>query len=60
VLLAYADLSSAALVPRVYENPRNVTSILIAAQARAPHPEKRYQRRLERKQQRRAKKADSK
>lgn len=60
VLLAYADLSSAALAPRVYENPGTVTSLLLAAQAGAPHPEKRIQRRLERKQKRQAKRAESK
>ena len=59
VLVAYADLSSAALAPRVYENPGTVTSILLAAQAGAPHPEKRLQRRNERKEARRAKKKAS-
>lgn len=59
VLWAYADLSLVALAPRVYENPGNVTSLLLAAQAGAPYPEKRQQRKLERKQKRRAKKMDS-
>lgn len=57
VLRAYGDLSSAALAPRVYQNPGNVTSILLAAQAGAPRPEKRHQRRLERKQRRQERKA---
>ena len=58
ILWAYADLSSAALVPRAYEDPASVTSILLATQAGMPRPEKRLQRRDERRQRRRAKKAD--
>lgn len=59
VLWAYSDLSSAALAPRVYENPGNVTSILLAAQEGMPRPERKLERKLQRKQRRRAKKAES-
>ena len=57
ILWAYSDLSSAALAPRVYENPANVTSILLAAQAGMPRPEKKLTRRSERKRSRREKRA---
>ena len=40
-------------------NATNVTSILLAAQAGMPKSEKSFQRRSERRQGRRAKKADS-
>jgi len=59
VLWAYADLSSAALTPRLYENPGNVTSIMLAAQAGMPKPEKRLERQSKRKQQRREKRVQS-
>lgn len=60
VLWAYSDLSSAALAPRVYENPDNVASILLAAQAGRPRPEKKFERRAERKKRRKAERANQK
>jgi tetratricopeptide (TPR) repeat protein len=59
VLRAYSDLSSAALAPRVYENPGNVTSILLAAQEGMPRPERKLKRQSQRKQRRQAKKSGS-
>lgn len=55
ILRAYADLSSAALSPRVYENPEAVTTILLAVQAGQGAPEKKIGKKLrrERRQQRR-------
>jgi hypothetical protein len=59
ILLAYSDLSAAALAPRVYENPDHVTSILLRAQEGSRLPERKANRRLKREQRRKDRQKDS-
>ncbi len=58
ILMAYSDLSAAALAPREYENPGHVTAILIQAPDGRGMLEQKIDKSRERKQRRKAKQQD--